>query len=973
MKIRNVILFFSLIISELCFNQSITFDKTYPASESYFVLPLSDNSFLTFSSFGNGKSSVIKVDHFGWIEWQNDYDDLIFDQYSNVAIEYDSSYFFVADYTTTDWTIALMRIDKSGNLIWQKIIGNEAQPYGMPSISITDQGNILMASLAESGLNYNPILLTELTIDGAIVDIKSVYNYFVLKSPRLVKLNDGDFLIDRTTENATEMVKISSDGEIRWLISFAGLLSPLRRASMSDGSILASANRLLYKIDLSGEIVWQKNIDRTGNSFVQVDDGSYFVLLDYNSDFDKVIKVDKDGNTFWEKSINGYGNYFAQCNDGGLILCGRTDSPPGLPWNSYISENLRLLKTDQDLFYKAINLFTPSDNSFVYSSTNIIISWNHQGVDLVNIYYSLNKGEKWESLAQNYPAEYDTLSWQVPLFTSDSLLINIVDANDPNIYDQTDPSISAIIYQPTDYISINEIKMWIGNNGMGSSNPETSGSGFYWPNIIYPGPTAIYYDGLVWGGKVNGEVRVNGNVYRAGLQPGKILEEGTADNPLSTQSKIFKIRKDWQSLPEGIFKQRLEYDYNHWPIEAGAPWDDVNEDGIYTPGFDKPKFIGDETLFYVANDLDTATSKFTYGSDPIGLEFQTTIFGFNREDLKDVVFKKYKVINKSKIDITDMYFTYWADVDLGYAGDDYEGFDSTYNMGYSFNGDNDDEYGYGSPPPAVGHMIVQGPIIPATNLDSARYENGWETGFKNLGLTSSGMIVKSSSIYPSDVSQGVYSGSLEFYNVMQGLRNDGVYVINPITEEPTIWPLSGDPVEGIGWYEGDGTPGGSVPSDRRYHVPTGPFNLAAGDTQEIVIAIPIARGTDNINSITKLRELAAHVQEFYNTELVEILNTKETLAPTGYTLFQNYPNPFNPKTTIEYEIPEKSNVTIKIYDILGREVQTLVNNQEQVRYKYKVEFDASALASGIYFYRMQVNPVSGAGGFSETKKMVMLK
>ncbi|HMU44644.1 MAG TPA: T9SS type A sorting domain-containing protein, partial [Ignavibacteriaceae bacterium] len=281
--------------------------------------------------------------------------------------------------------------------------------------------------------------------------------------------------------------------------------------------------------------------------------------------------------------------------------------------------------------------------------------------------------------------------------------------------------------------------------------------------------------------------------------------------------------------------------------------------------------------------------------------------------------------------------------------------------------------GYGSPPPAVGHMIVQGPIIPATNLDSARYENGWETGFKNLGLTSSGMIVKSSSIYPSDVSQGVYSGSLEFYNVMQGLRNDGVYVINPITGEPTIWPLSGDPVEGIGWYEGDGTPGGSAPSDRRYHVPTGPFNLAAGDTQEIVIAIPIARGTDNINSITKLRELAAHVQEFYNTELVEILNTKETLAPTGYTLFQNYPNPFNPKTTIEYEIPEKSNVTIKIYDILGREVQTLVNNQEQVRYKYKVEFDASALASGIYFYRMQVNPVSGAGGFSETKKMVMLK
>ncbi|HMU44688.1 MAG TPA: T9SS type A sorting domain-containing protein, partial [Ignavibacteriaceae bacterium] len=90
-------------------------------------------------------------------------------------------------------------------------------------------------------------------------------------------------------------------------------------------------------------------------------------------------------------------------------------------------------------------------------------------------------------------------------------------------------------------------------------------------------------------------------------------------------------------------------------------------------------------------------------------------------------------------------------------------------------------------------------------------------------------------------------------------------------------------------------------------------------------------------------------------------------------LFQNYPNPFNPKTTIEYEVPEKSNVTIKIYDILGREIKTLVDNEEKVRWKYKVEFDATNIASGVYFYRMQVNPVSGAGSFTQTKKMVVLK
>ena len=219
----------------------------------------------------------------------------------------------------------------------------------------------------------------------------------------------------------------------------------------------------------------------------------------------------------------------------------------------------------------------------------------------------------------------------------------------------------------------------------------------------------------------------------------------------------------------------------------------------------------------------------------------------------------------------------------------------------------------------------------------------------------------------SDLDLGVYAGTLQFYNNMQGLIWDGSTIFDPNTGQPTVYCVSGDPVSGTGWYEGLGWPNGPRGGDRRYNINSGPFNLAVGDTQEVVYAIMMAKGTDNINSITKLRELASHVQEFYNTELVDILNTKQTVAPTGYTLFQNYPNPFNPKTTIEYEVPEKSFVTIKIYDILGREVQTLVNNQEQVRYKYKVVFDASSLSSGVYFFRLQ------AGSFTETKKMMVLK
>jgi len=88
--------------------------------------------------------------------------------------------------------------------------------------------------------------------------------------------------------------------------------------------------------------------------------------------------------------------------------------------------------------------------------------------------------------------------------------------------------------------------------------------------------------------------------------------------------------------------------------------------------------------------------------------------------------------------------------------------------------------------------------------------------------------------------------------------------------------------------------------------------------------------------------------------------------PDEYFLNQNYPNPFNPTTTIRYQIPEISFVTIKVYDVLGNEIATLVN-EEKPAGNYEVEFIGKGLPSGIYFYRLQT------GSFVETKKMVLLK
>ncbi|MGA8265599.1 MAG: T9SS type A sorting domain-containing protein, partial [Ignavibacteriaceae bacterium] len=89
-------------------------------------------------------------------------------------------------------------------------------------------------------------------------------------------------------------------------------------------------------------------------------------------------------------------------------------------------------------------------------------------------------------------------------------------------------------------------------------------------------------------------------------------------------------------------------------------------------------------------------------------------------------------------------------------------------------------------------------------------------------------------------------------------------------------------------------------------------------------------------------------------------------APLSFRLYQNYPNPFNPSTTIKYSLPKEGVVTLKVYNVLGKEVKTLVNEFENAG-AYNVSFNASDLPSGIYFYRFI------SGNFTQVKKLVLLK
>jgi len=101
-------------------------------------------------------------------------------------------------------------------------------------------------------------------------------------------------------------------------------------------------------------------------------------------------------------------------------------------------------------------------------------------------------------------------------------------------------------------------------------------------------------------------------------------------------------------------------------------------------------------------------------------------------------------------------------------------------------------------------------------------------------------------------------------------------------------------------------------------------------------------------------------------EMVTSVENPSTTLPTQFTLYQNYPNPFNPSTKIKYSVPQSSNVLLKIFDVVGKEVATLIN-EEKPAGNYEVEFNASNLSSGIYFYRLR------SGKFVETKKMILQK
>lgn len=446
------------------------------------------------------------------------------------------------------------------------------------------------------------------------------------------------------------------------------------------------------------------------------------------------------------------------------------------------------------------------------------------------------------------------------------------------------------------FLDINNIFTMYSNNGDGAFNKYLALAGFEWPKGSSKAP--IFEDGLLYGGiwQMDNSLRVGGSAYRHGWQAGRIVNPGTAittptwANPDDTHNRVYRVRPDVNPLTPfdanmdnllksendlisrydassttlGIYNQYIA-DWNEWPANEGAPYTDVNHNGIYEPSIDIPGIPGaDQTLWHVSNDMDVIRMISLYGSQSMGIEMQRTIWAYNRPGpLGNMIFTDHKLINKSGYAVNNMYLALWSDPDVGNAGDDFIGCDTLMSLGFAYNAASIDQI-YGLHPPASGYDFLQGPIVPSSG-DTAIFGFKRKPGFKNLPMTSFNMFINANTIY-LDPPQGTYAGTTQWYNLMQGLSLNGTPILNPQTRKVTKYYFAGDPVLSSGWTDGTLLPFTAVesipPGDRRMAVNSGPFTFSPGDTQEVVAATIVGQGVDNRTSITDLRNSARIAQLF---------------------------------------------------------------------------------------------------------------
>ena len=515
-------------------------------------------------------------------------------------------------------------------------------------------------------------------------------------------------------------------------------------------------------------------------------------------------------------------------------------------------------------------------------------------------------------------------------------------------------------YLPYKSFIPNNIGTYIWYSGVFNQSSISNIPSFEW--TAGSGDTYVSTTGINIAGYYNNQLRMAAAFYEGESISG-YCENGVFHT--DSRFKIYSVKKTDNQLSNP--------DWANWGLMVpfGAPFVDVNHNGTYEPQIDTPGVKNaNQTVFVCFTDANPLTHTgygFGGGTQPLGAEFHLTAWGYNKPIINDIQFLKWEIINKSNSSWDSTFFGLVSDHSFSLmCSDNYIGCDTTRNLGYCYSVNS---HTNNLISPAVGFDILKGPINKHLNPQDSIFMNSF-VHFSCVAL--GGPVCEYT---PTNEPVGAY-------NFLQGLKKDRTPWYNPLTGLRTKFCYPGDPETATGWTEyngsvlncnGDSITGSNVipvntPSCRKLVMCSGAKDLTInpGDTQTIVIAQLIARGTSNLNSVTELKLLSDVAQNLYNSGFVIGVEPISSTTPSSFRLHQNYPNPFNPKTKIKVEIAKLCNVKLIVYDILGREVAKLVNEKLKPG-TYEVEFDGSKYASGVYFYKLITDD------FSETKKMLMIK
>ncbi len=512
----------------------------------------------------------------------------------------------------------------------------------------------------------------------------------------------------------------------------------------------------------------------------------------------------------------------------------------------------------------------------------------------------------------------------------------------------------------------NNISTWIWDTGVFNQDLRTTNTpGMEWPKGS--GKTAIFTTGLSLAAYVNGELRM-ANASYTGEYIGGYIENGIAKT--GTDFQLFRV-KPGDNCYNSI-------DYANWQLMVpyGAPYSDVNGNGQYDACIDIPGVKNAaQTVFVSLTDgfpqTHSTSEGFSGGTAPMKADVRLTAWGYqdslNGTNLSDVLFFKWEIINRNNLPWTGFYSSVVCDPDIGYATDDYIGCDSTRNLGYCYNATNTDAI-YGTAPPAVGMRMLKTPI----RRNAGPNDTLGMTSFVQLSRTGGGGVA---------CEQEPSSNPMTAYNFMRGFKKDETPWLNAASIPPyqTKYCYTGDPETGTGWTEYTGSIrncGGSLsgpvepnaPRDVKYVLSMGRdnFTFNPGDTQVVVMAQMMAKGSNNKNSVTKLKQLSDNVYNSFKGGNISIGINQISQIANSFMLYQNYPNPFNPVTTIKFQIPENTFTSLKIYDVAGKEISTIVN-ENLSRGEYEYLWNANSFPSGIYFYRLETE------SYTHTRKMILVK